>query len=95
MEHYGEVGVPDFLRLMQNYLDGKIDVDSYCSSYFDLAVKRNTITSDESRIIYTAYHDADDYDPEVRLEHTILEPELRRRIAMSIEELAALGHKLD
>jgi hypothetical protein len=36
--------------------------------------------------------DADDYDPVVRLEHTILEPELRRRVANTIEELAALGH---
>lgn len=49
------------------------------------------MTDDEFSIIGLAYHDADDYDPEVRLEHTIEEPELRRRVAESLDELKALG----
>jgi len=53
--------------------------------------QRGTFTDEEFRILQMALADADDYDPIVKLEYTILEPELRRRVANSIEELIALG----
>jgi hypothetical protein len=91
MENYCEVGVSDFLCLMNEYLEGKIDVDTHRYGVFAAMKKRARISDDEFRIIQGAFVDADDYDPAVRLEHTILESELRRRVAMSIMGLYALG----
>jgi hypothetical protein len=91
MGDYREVGVPDFLRFMKEYLDRKIDARSYQRGIFDLMKQRGTFTDEEFRILQMALADADDYDPIVKLEYTILEPELRRRVANSIEELIALG----
>jgi hypothetical protein len=93
MQKYIQVKVTDFLRQMEGYIDGKIGVDDYCQGIFALMKRRMTISDEECRILQTAFHDADDYDAEIRLEHTILEPELRRRVATSIEELRALGHQ--
>ena len=67
MEHFGEVTIPDFLRLMKDFLEHRIDAELYCSSYFDLAIKRKTITDKEDRILQMAFGDADDYDAEIRL----------------------------
>jgi hypothetical protein len=91
MENYREVGVPDYLRLMKDYLNEQIDALSYQRGIFDLMKQRARLSDEEFGILQIAYGDADDYDPIVRLEYTILEPELRRRVANSIEELAALG----
>jgi len=77
---------------MKAYLEGKIEVGSYQQGIFALMKKRAVLTLEEYDVIQTVFVDADDYDPVVRLEHTILEPELRRRVANTIEELAALGH---
>ena len=76
---------------MKDFFEEKIDVRSYQMGIFALMKRRSRFTNDEYRIIQVAYGDADDFDPIVRLEYTILEPELRRRVANSIEELAALG----
>jgi hypothetical protein len=92
MASYIEVGVSDFLKLMKSYLDREIDANSYCSRYFDLMTKRMTIGREVSTILQIGFGDADDYDPDLRLEHTILEPELRDRVAKTIAEIAALGH---
>jgi len=54
--------------------------------------KRSIITDEAFCLLQTAYTDADDYDPVVRLEYTILEPVLRSRVAKSVEDLAALGY---
>jgi hypothetical protein len=89
MENYDEVDVPDFLDFMKEYLEGKIDAESYRQGFFKLMKKRARFTDDEFRLIQVAFLDADDYDPVVRLEYTILEPELRRRVAMSV----ALGYE--
>jgi Bacterial self-protective colicin-like immunity len=90
MESYGEVGVPEFLQLMKDYLDGRTDVRSYRQGYFALMKKRMVLNEEESRILQTAYGDADDYDPLIRLAHTIEEPELRKRVAKSLEELVTV-----
>jgi len=91
LDKYSEVGVPDFLHLMKDYLDGKIDAGGYQRGIFDLMKQRARLSDEEYRILQMAYGDADDYDPIVKLEYTILEPELRCRVANSIEKLAALG----
>ncbi len=95
MENYGEAGVPDFLRLMKDYLNGCIAVDHYRKSYFVLMKKRMTVTDDVSRILQQAYGDADDYDAVVKLEYTIDEAQLRERVAQTVSELAALGYELE
>lgn len=92
MERYTEATVSDFLRLMTDYLESKIDVQEYRKRIFD-AMKRGISTGEsEYQILQTAYGDADDFDAEIRLEYTIEEPELRRRVTKSIEELALLGY---
>ncbi len=92
MEDYCEASVLDFLRLMRDYLDGKIEVRGYQRGIFTLMKQRARFTDEEFRILQMAFVDVDDYDPVVRLEHTILEPELRSRVANSIRELTALGY---
>ncbi len=78
---------------MSGYLDGSISAAEYQRGMFDAMKVRCTLSEDESRIVGLAYHDADDFDPEIRLEHTIEEPELRARVASSLHELKALGIK--
>ena len=90
MELPPEVQISDFLSLMRSYLAGEIAARDYQSQYFELMKKRMTITEYEFRILQTAYGDADDYDPSVRLEHTIGEPELKRRVQKSIHDLNEL-----
>jgi hypothetical protein len=94
MESNGEVGVSDFLCLMKEFLEGSIDVDTYRNGVFALMKKRARISDNEFRIIQAAFVDADDYEPAVRLEHTILEPVLKRRVAMSIKGLAAVRYEV-
>ena len=92
MENYGEIDISDFLRLMKDFVDGRIDARQYQSSYSDLMIKRFVVPSEDvSRVLQQAFGDADDYDPVVRLPSTIEEPELRRRVSNSIRELESLG----
>jgi len=91
MEAPQEVGVQDFLQLMEDYLVERIGVISYRQGIFELMKKRGKFTEEEFWTLQTAFTDGDDYDAEVRLEHTILEPELKCRVAKSVERLAALG----
>ena len=86
-----EVGVADFLSLMEAYLADRIKVDEYRSTYFQLMKQRTNFSEDEFRILQPAYGDADDYDAVVRLEYTIEEPELRMRVAKSVQDLKELG----
>ena len=51
-----------------------------------------TISREVSTILQIGIGDADDYDPDLRLEHTILEPALRDRVAKTITELEGLGY---
>jgi hypothetical protein len=77
---------------MIDYLDGRIEARRYQEGIFTLMQSRARFTEEEFRILQIAYGDADDYDADVRLEYTILEPELRHRIAESVEALIALEH---
>jgi hypothetical protein len=97
MKNFGDnFDVHDFVRLMKDYLDQRIDVNQYQKMYFDMTIKLVTIPSgDVDRIIQQAYGDADDYDPVVRLPYTIEEPELRARVANSLRELASLGYSVE
>jgi Bacterial self-protective colicin-like immunity len=100
MAEDSEVRVPEYMRLMKDLLDRRISADNYRLSYFALSKRRVSIFDEEaSRITQQAYGDADDYepDPKLRLElpNTIREPELRERVAKSLRDLEALGHRLD
>lgn len=93
MENYGEIGVLEFVRLMKDYLERRIDTSQYRERYFALTKKRVHIPNEDvDRIVQQAYGDADDYDPVVRLPHTIQEPELRERVGKSVKELELLGY---
>ncbi|MGO9640799.1 MAG: hypothetical protein ACLP1Y_05795 [Candidatus Acidiferrales bacterium] len=73
MENYGdEAGVPDYMRLMKDYLEGRINVDQYKRAYFVLGQKRVNIPDPEAdRITQQAYGDADDYKPDPALDKPI------------------------
>ncbi len=93
MEDYGEIEIRDFVRLMRNYLEGRVNAAQYQNDYSELMTKRFIVPSEDvSKILQKAFGDADDYDPAVRLQHTIEEPELRRRVAESIKQLMSLGY---
>jgi hypothetical protein len=90
MESYGEVGVLDFLQLMEDSISGTRDARSYQRAFFALMKRRAVLSDDESRIVQQSYGDADDYDPAILLPHTIEEPELRKRVADSANRLASI-----
>jgi hypothetical protein len=90
MELPPEVQISDFLSLMRSYLAGEMAARDYQSQYFELMKNRMTITENEFLILQTAYLDADDYDPSVRLVHSIEETELKRRVEKSIHDLNEL-----
>lgn len=86
------IEVHDFVRLMKDFLDKRIDVRQYQRSYFDLSTKRFIVTGEEDKILQQAYGDADDFDDVVHVEYTIGEEHLRERVSASLERLKALGH---
>lgn len=90
-----EIQVSHYVRLMKNFLDKTISVRQYCEGIFNAAQVRCTLTEEESRIIGIAFHDADDYDEEIRLPHTIDESELRNRVTESLKELRSVGVVID
>ena len=92
MDSYPEIDVLDFVRLMNAFLDRRIDVRQYQHSYFDLGKKRFSVTPEEDKILQQAYGDADDFDDVVHLDYTIDEEQLRTRVSTSLEKLKALGH---
>ena len=100
MEGYAEeVCVVDYVRLMKNFLDGRIDARQYTRSYFDLNKRRINIPNEEvSRITQQAFGDADDYEPDSALRQEnprwIEETELARRVAKSLRELEAMGYRV-
>lgn len=94
MDPYPDTEVLDFVRLMKDFLDRRIDVRQYQHSYFDLSKKRFTVTPEEDKILQQAYGDADDFDDVVHLEYTIDEEQLRSRVSNSLERLKALGHAI-
>jgi hypothetical protein len=67
MDPYPQIGVRDFIRLMKDFLDRRIDVRQYQGSYFDLSKKRFIVTEEEDEILQQAYGDADDFDDVVHL----------------------------
>ena len=75
---------------MKSFLMGQIDARGYQEAYFALMKRRANLAAEEFEIIQQAFVDADDYDPEVRLDHTIEEPELRSRVSKTQRELAEL-----
>jgi len=90
-----EVGVLDYMRLMNDYLNEKINVDEYTASYFKLNKKRVNIRDEAAcLIVMQAFGDADDYEPDVTIRRSpwIGEAELRTRVEKSLRELNALGY---
>ena len=88
-----QITVANFVRLMADYLDGRIDADQYRNNMFDLFKKRmEQLDEATNRTLQMAYGDADDYDRRIRLSYTIEEPELKKRVKRSLDELASLGH---
>lgn len=89
MEHPAdELSVLDYVRLMKEFLDGRIDAWQYSSGYFEIATKRVVIPNAEvDKITQRAYGDADDYEPD---------PNLRKENPRWIREaeLKALGYRL-
>ena len=94
MDPYPQIDVLDFVRLMKDFLDRRIDVRQYQRSYVDLSTKRFVTTPEEDKILQQAYGDADDFDDVVHLEYTIDEEQLRNRASTSLERLKALGHAI-
>ena len=82
MDPYPQIEVHDFVRLMKDFLDRRIDVRQYQRRYFDLSKKRFIVTDEEDKILQQAYGDADDFDDVVHLEYTINEELLRERISL-------------
>jgi hypothetical protein len=98
MEINDEFDVTDYMRLMRDFLERRIDADQYARSYFKLTVKRVNIPNEKvNRITQQAYGDADDYEPDIAIREPnwIGESELRDRVAKSLRELAALGFRLE
>jgi|SRR5580765_8800167 len=92
---FPQVGVADYVRLMKDFLDHRIDVHEYRRCYFSFAKMRAGILSEgEDKIIQQAYGDADDFDNAVKLEYTIDEGQLRLRVSASLEKLKTLGHAI-
>jgi hypothetical protein len=60
-----------------------------------MSAKRSLLSEEAALIIQKAYGRTDDYDPVVRLEYTIEEPELRRIIAASAKQLEELGYRIE
>ena len=92
MANSGEVGVPEFVKLMRDYLEQRVDASQYRSRLFSLFKQRMIVQNEVvSQVLQEAYGDADDYDPVVRLPYTIQEPELKARVQRSLERLGSLG----
>ncbi len=85
----------DYLRLMRQYLEKCIDVETYRAQFFSMSAKRSLLGERASVVIQKAYSDADDYAPVVQLPYTMDEPTLRGLVASSVDELEALGDRLD
>src|SRR5207249_3167731 len=92
MDPYPQIEVLDFVRLMKDFLDRRIDVREYQRSYFDLSKKRFTATSEKDKILQQACGDADDFDDTVHLAYTINEEQLRECVSASLERLKTLGY---
>jgi len=54
IEAYPQIAVLDFVRLMKDFLDKRIDVYQYCRSYCELNVKRFVVSEEESKILQQA-----------------------------------------
>jgi len=85
----------DYVRLMKAYLEQLIDVDAFRRRLFSMNAKRSALSHNAAEIIMKAYSKTDQYDAVLRLPDTIEEPELRKFIASSVEQLEALGYDLD
>ncbi|MGB8322619.1 MAG: hypothetical protein WCE52_06625 [Candidatus Acidiferrum sp.] len=100
MESRGEVGARDYMRLMADYLAGKIDVDQYTKAFFGFNKRRANLPDEGAReLILRPHGDADDYEPDIDLRRTnrpwIAESELRERVAKSLCDLEPLGHSIE
>lgn len=92
---FPEIQVSYYAKLMKHFLDRKVSVHQYREGIFNAALVRCTLTEEQCAIIGIAFHDADDYDGEIRLPHTIDESELRSRVTKSLKELLSLGVVMD
>jgi hypothetical protein len=100
MENFGEVGIQEYLRLMADYIEGKITAGQYKTLFFDFnRLRVNIPNEDASVLIQRAFGEADDYEPDENLRQAnpqwIGEPELRERVAKSLQQLSALGYNIE
>ena len=78
----------DYLLLMQDSLRGNINAQTYTRKLFSTNSKRSISSEASSIIIQKAYSEADAYNPNIRLDYTITERQLRR-----FARLSWLGHR--
>ena len=91
MDPYPQIEVLDFVRLMKDFLDGRIDVQQYTRSYFELNTKRIILSEEKGKMLEQGYG-ADDFDDLVHLAQAIDEEQLRDRVSASLARLKMLGH---
>jgi Bacterial self-protective colicin-like immunity len=94
MDPFPQIQVLDFVRLMKDFLDGRVGVKDYQRQYFELNTKRVILSEEESKILQQAYGDADDFDDAVQLAYTINEEQLKERVSVTLERLRRLGHPI-
>ena len=71
----------DYLRLLQDYVENRINVETYRDRLFSMSAKRSLMADEASIVIQQTYGDADDYDPVEKLNYAIDESALRERVA--------------
>ena len=91
MDTHPQIEVLDFVRLMKDFLDRRIDVQQYQRGYVELNAKRIIVSDEERKILQQAYGDTDDFDDVVQLNYTINEEQLRERVSGSIGKTQDAG----
>src|SRR5207302_1265183 len=77
----------DYLLLMKDFLRGNINAHTYARKLFSTNSKRSISSEASSIIIQKAYSEADAYNPNIRLDYTITERQLRRSVEGSAKQL--------
>lgn len=85
----------DYLRLLKDYVENRIHVETYRDRLFSMSSKRSLMADEASIVIQQAYGDADDYDPVEKLDYTIDESALRERVEKAVAELERLGYQVE
>jgi self-protective colicin-like immunity protein len=91
VEHLYEIDHGPFLAAMRDYVEKRIDVDAFQYRIFALMKQRANMPDEAFTIIQQVFVKADDYDPVVRTEHTVTEPELLAFVEQSLAKLHSMG----